>query len=130
MVKALAILLFAQVAHAATFTVKCTSTYNNKKETIQIRLSDKGKIVPWDSKVLCKAPKDSLFSNFSGREDDGIEYSNTFVARNGFALVNVGTTADDMTIGVHPKTLQAFYNYRDTGSGAGNFKLTMTCIRN
>lgn len=132
MIKWTAILfLLAAPAMAATTTVKCSGKYENKTETIEVKLDSRGKWVKWDSARWAKTSKNSLFSYFGSKdmEGEGVEWNKVFLARNGFAIMNLGTTADSFTIGISLKAMKGFFKYDDIGSGAGNFGFPLDCKR-
>lgn len=120
--------LTGSMVYAAGFTgvVQCAEK-GNLKDVASIRMKN-GEIIPWNAKGMVKAKgEDSLFFLLTLNEDGGLEYSKTARAKNGFALVTVGTTADEVTLGISPDLSQGFFKYRDTGSGNGDQNLELVC---
>ena len=62
-------------------------------------------------------------------EDYGFEWQRSFVAANGYSILELGTSADAFKLGVNLQTNKGFFSYKDHGSGAGNFGPYVTVCR-
>ncbi len=123
-------LTFASIASAETVSVECSAEVDNKVQKAIFKLND-GKIVLIDGKRYAKGDiKDSLFFWFvQDVNKSGLETHNTFMGKNGYAMVSINTTADNISIGINLKEQKGFYNYRDTGSGNGNSRVELACTK-
>lgn len=122
----LALSLFALSAQAVTVT--CTGTIQGKKQGVTLNLNSKGKIVQWDENRWAKSQGSYLGVFGKNIEDYGFEWDKSFVARNGYSILELGTTADSHTVGVNLSQGLGFYTYKDLGSGAGDLgPVTLNC---
>jgi hypothetical protein len=108
--------------------VECWSIVNNTKESISVRLDAAGKITNWSKNKMANAKKDSYFEIFSENYEN-FEFMNSYIAKNKFKILELGTSADAFMIGISSDLKLGFYSYRDLGSGNGNSRLTLQCIK-
>jgi hypothetical protein len=119
---------FLNYAQAAPITVTCQGIYKGKTGIISLKLDDKNKIIQWSRNKLANTPAGSIFENFSyNLADEPYDYMNSFMGRNGYSIIEIGSTADAEQIGVHLGLKKGFYSYRDHGSGNGNFNIVLVC---
>ncbi len=126
------IMIFTNISFAApstegTTVVKCSVTINGSNEWIKLRLNSRGKIITWSERKLAWAKPDSIFAMLNESEEAGFEWVNFIMARNGFSIIEAGTTADSFTVGVSRDRTKGFFRYRDLGSGAGHSSHELTC---
>jgi hypothetical protein len=110
-------------------TAKCTVSHKERTHAITLKIED-GKIIPWDSKRWAKITpkKDSIFFWLGqDREESALEWEKSYRAKNGYSIVEVGTTADAVKVGVNLDEKKGFFKYEDLGSGNGNLELTLKC---
>ncbi len=129
---ALIIMMFASISFAApstegTTVVKCSVTIDGSTEWIKLRLNSRGKIVTWSERKLASAKTNSIFAMLNESEDAGFEWVNFIMARNGFSIIEAGTTADSFMVGVSRDRTKGFFRYRDLGSGNGHSSHELTC---
>ncbi|MBS1984770.1 MAG: hypothetical protein JST16_11415 [Bdellovibrionales bacterium] len=110
-------------------TLVCSARIQNQKQSISVRLDAEGKIVYWKKNQIAQAEKTSIFGRLAGDvEEEGYEYIHSFQAPNGYSILQAGTTADEISIGIHSDHKKGFYAYKDLGSGNGNSKVPLTCV--
>lgn len=113
-----------------TIVVECGVRIASKVHTALIRLNSRGEVVPYSKSKLLGAPLKSIFGFMGDNPNESaMEYVNTFRAPNGYSVVQGGTTADEITVGVSPDLSKGFYSYRDIGSGNGNMRYYLACRR-
>jgi hypothetical protein len=126
------IMMFANSSFAApstvdTTVVKCSVTIDGSDEWIKLRINSRGKIVTWSERKLASAKPNSIFAILNESEEDSFEWVNFIVARNGFSILEAGTTADSFMVGVSRDRTKGFFRYRDLGSGNGHSSHELTC---
>ena len=111
----------ANVAMADS-TVKCSLKTDDKTEWVQLKLNAKSEIVQWDTKKWGKVSKNAYWLSVFAEdiEEYGFEWQKSFKARNGYSILELGTTADAFLVGVNQAAGKGFFTYKDYGSGAGN----------
>jgi hypothetical protein len=116
-------------AQAAMPTIaKCTVQHDGRLHAIHLKLDRAGKIVRWDRSRWAKVSRDSVFAAFAEDVDEyGFEWEKSFMARNGYSILELGTTADSFTVGVNLAVGKGFFRYKDLGSGAGDSSLVLIC---
>src|SRR5262245_36157572 len=118
-------------AHAEIRTIKCTTKFKGKTESIQLKFDEKGNFRLWSESQIAKAPKGSLFELFNDVSMDqggGLDYAEDVKAPGGYSVLRIGTTADQFQIGMKRDLSKAFWKYIDRGSGAGNDEGPLTCV--
>jgi hypothetical protein len=95
----------------ASNLVECILTDDGKSESIQLKMGRNNKIVQWDELKWAQASEEAYWlSVFSEDiEEYGIEWSKSFVARNGYSILEIGTTGDAFIIGVNLKLEKGFF---------------------
>lgn len=107
--------------------VECKVKIDKRGETLRLKLDAKDRLTFWSKTKIVDADKDSYFGFLTDLENFGLEGSGSIVAGNGFRILSVINTAEEISIGVSNDYTRGFYNYRDGGSGQGNLKLDLTC---
>ncbi|MGE0634490.1 MAG: hypothetical protein AB7O96_18890 [Pseudobdellovibrionaceae bacterium] len=121
------IALFSASSFASTLVV-CSATVKGKEQTAIFKIEKNGKFGYMGKNIYAKAKEDSIFYWLTqDTEESGAEWEKNFRAPNGYSVVEVGTTADSVTVGISKDFTKGFYKYRDLGSGNGNSELTMEC---
>lgn len=127
---AMSIILLGSLSNAEEVAsiVECSATVKNKKESVSLKLNRQGKIIFWAEGQIASAQKKSIFGPLAENIDEwGFEYTHSFKAPNGFAIVQAGTTADEISVGISKDLKSGFYRYKDLGSGNGNSQIPLTC---
>lgn len=111
-----------------SYVAECTVKVDRKDETLRLRLDRTGNIINWDKSHLGQVVSGRMFQFFGEDfEETVVEKAMMYKATNGFSIIELITTADNIKVGINPTTKQGFYNYRDYGSGSGNSRLNLTC---
>lgn len=119
---------FSQTQAASFYVAQCTATVDRKVESLKLRLDQSGNIIDWDKKHLAQVVAGKMFQIFGENFDESpVENIKKYKSTNGFSIVELVTTADNIKIGIHLTTKSGFYEYRDFGSGNGNSKQILTC---
>jgi hypothetical protein len=106
---------------ADTVTVVCFGRIQGISETVRLKLhAKKMEIVQWDDTKWGVSAGSYLGVYSQPIEEYGFEWTKSFRARNGYSILELGTTADSHTIGVNLQEKKGFYTYKDQGSGAGH----------
>lgn len=111
------------------YTVECSTKINSAVHAVQFKMDQYGNIVDWDKKHYAKNVKGDLFWLFGESFDtSGVESKNSFKAPNGYSILSLTTTADNVTVGINIAKSTGFYQYKDYGSGNGNTKpMVLSC---
>ncbi len=113
-----------------TIEVNCWTQIQNKKQVISLRLDNQGKLVYWAKNQIAKTDKKSIFGILAENVNKfGFEFINSIQAPNGYSIIQAGTTADAISIGVSKDLTKGFYSYRDHGSGNGNQNIVLACSK-
>jgi len=118
---------FSAFAAATPRIVECKVKIDKRGETLRLKVDEKDKLTFFSSKKIVDAPKGSYFEFLADLENFGLEGSGSFVARNGYRVLTVINTAEEISIGLSEDFTRGFYNYRDIGSGQGNLQLELNC---
>ena len=123
----LSTLLLSSYAFGSSTIVKCEGLDGSQVQKVSIRMSGK-RIVPFSTKKLIKVDQGQALSNFElNLADEPYEWSKSFIARNGFSILEIGSSADSEQVGVNVATGKGFYKYSDLGSGSGNSSISLKC---
>lgn len=119
--------LFPLSAMSAPRIVNCEGLDGSQVQKISVRLAG-NRIVPFSTKRLIRIVQGNALLNFSlNLADEPYEWSKSFIASNGYGILEIGSTADREQIGVHAASGKGFYKYSDLGSGSGNRVLNLRC---
>jgi len=119
-----AVFLLSSVSFAGgNKTITCSLETKEKAESVTLRVNSAGKIVQWDKRRWGKPSKDANWLNVFGEniEEYGFEWEKSFVAPNGYSILELGTTADSFKVGVKLSAGKGFFTYEDHGSGVGDY---------
>lgn len=122
---------FAQkpAAKAKPRTAVASVQIDGVTHSAEVKLDAKGRILPNGVKWASITPgkgKSIFYWLGEHRQNSGIEFEKTAIAKNGYSLVTVGTTADAVTMGISLKDGKGFFKYQDLGSGNGNSQHVLT----
>jgi|GEM_PF-5464039 len=110
--------------------VSCKADVDGKTQQLKLKLDAEGKIVKWDDKNWAQAKRNGIFFWLAENEEEdmsSIEYDSSIIAANGYSIVKVGTTADEVSVGISADRKKGFFKYRDAGSGNGNSEYPLVC---
>ena len=131
---------FAQIMKAATVVfmlgasqayaddVECWAKVHGKKNVMNATIADDGTFARTSNNGWVETQEDTIFSWMAmDPTRAGAEYYDTFKAPNGYSIVKMGTSANEMKIGVSADRTKGFYEYTDHGSSANNAQIVLTC---
>lgn len=103
-------------------SARCTLTYEDKTEWIELKLDSKGKIIQWDDSKWAKTSSNAYWFQPFGEniEEYGFEWDKSFLTPNGYSILELGTTADAFKVGINIDEAKGFFTYSDHGSGTGD----------
>lgn len=105
------------------YTVECATRIITTIHAAQFKMDQYGNIVDWDKKHFAKNLQGDLFELFGESFDtSAVESKRAFKAPNGYSILSLTTTADNITVGINIAKFTGFYQYKDYGSGNGNSK--------
>lgn len=114
-------------AKEPTIEVECRTEVKTQVQTISLRLNEKRVIIQWDKNHMAKADENSIFTLLT-ESPDSFEYVNSFKVRNGYSILQVGTTADELIIGISKSLNNGIFKYKDQGSGNGDSDYFLDCL--
>jgi hypothetical protein len=133
----LTLLSLSFAALASEKIVECRVAGPVAEAKLQVKFQG-GKLVTWSDNELIAPSSHQAFSNLLSpiETDDGpsYEWTRIFKTVNGFQIIEAGTTADAVKLGIKINPAKSgnkgkgFYEYKDLGSGNGNSLDPLTCI--
>lgn len=110
--------------------VKCSTVVKGKQESFKIRVNQAGEPIFWSKSKIIEASKSSYFALLADLENFGLEGKKSFSTSNGFKVLRVTNTAEQIELGLNKSLSKGYYAYRDGGSGLGNSSLELSCRPN
>ena len=120
-------LVMSSTALSAPKIVRCEGLDGAQVQKVSIRMNG-NRIVPFSAHKLVQVNQGQALASFAlNLTDEPYEWSKSFIASNGFSILEIGTMADSEQLGVNVATGKGFYKYSDLGSGSGNSSLSLKC---